>query len=263
MILDQIISHGLRVLEQYPEINTKIDSVIMGRSIYSLGADSVRELNYCRLHFARGYGFAHTWDDLSFYVNRLINRKLEDIVHEELPTYLKVALADGIYSLINNHEGKIKYKYLTGDIQEKAKKRAQTILKGIPKKSKVLLIATIPEIIEEAQRKELDLTVMNPMPGFMDLELDHSISRSELGTAIQGIQESDYTIATAMVFTNNTANLVFETAKKSQSKLIFFMETGSNFGQELLDYGVHRVVSEFYPFYDFYEKTKYCLFEKK
>ena len=69
-------------------------------------------------------------------------------------------------------------------------------------------------------------------------------------------------IATGMIFVSETADKIFEFARKYNKHLIVFMETGSNFGPQLLKYGADTVLSEFFPFYDFYGDTKYLVSKK-
>ncbi len=76
------------------------------------------------------------------------------------------------------------------------------------------------------------------------------------------LKDTEYAIVSGMTFVTDTVDGIFKVALQNNVKLIFFMETGSNFGKKLISYGAYKVLSEYFPFYDFYGSTKYEIFRK-
>lgn len=266
MILDKLIESGLKTLESLANVNYRVDNIILGKSIYTMKDCKTvfTDMNICLLLLEQGYGFTYFQEELNFKsAEKYVNKDLREMLKENLPLYLKVALADSIYSVINNLQSKYKYKYLRGDLRTKAKSRAVELVKDIPKGSKVVLLGAVTEIIDECSRREIDLSVLDLEPSKIGLVFsEKQIENSNLVFANK-IKEADYVLATGMVFVSSTADSLFENAKANKYKLILYMETGSNFGEELLEYGAHKVLSEFFPYYDFNGDTRYIVHEKK
>ena len=148
-------------------------------------------------------------------------------------------------------------------MRQKAKDRARVLLTQVPDKAKVLLIGAATEIIEEAKYKNCDLRVLDLDKQKIGLRLHSTNIESGEKTDLETeIKEVDYIVATGMIFVSETSDRIFELSKNNNKHLILFMETGSNFGPQLLKHGASIVLSEFFPYYDFFGETKYFVSQK-
>ncbi|MBI2022000.1 hypothetical protein HYS93_03960 [Candidatus Daviesbacteria bacterium] len=262
MILDDIIAKGLKKLNNKND-RLRIDNIILGKSLYSMkDCDSVfTDMNLCLVLLENGYGFSYFQEELDYTrFSKFIGKDISDVLKLNIKPYFKVALADAIYSHLNRF---LPTKELIGNIREKAIQRAVELLKDIPSNSKVVLIGAASEIIEQSIKEEVNLTVVDLAPNKLGLNIENvKIIGGSNEITLDIIKHSDYAIVSGMVFSTDTADSVIKIAKDNNVKLIFFMETGSNFGQELLNYGADKILSEYFPYYDFYGNTKYQIFSK-
>lgn len=266
MILDKIIKKGLLSLAKLNDVNYRVDNIILGKSIYTMKDNNkvFTDMNLCLLLLEQGYGFSYFQSEIDFkLVENYVNKDLRKLLKEEIPLYLKVALADSIYSVLNNLQPKYRYKYLRGDLRTKASLRAKELVKSIPENSKVVLLGAATEIIDECERKKIQLSVLDLEPSKIGLIFCKNIVENSNAVFEEKIKDADYVIATGMIFVSDTADLLFKFTKDNNYKLIFFMETGSNFGEALLDYGAYKVLSEFFPYYDFNGETRYLVHQKR
>lgn len=266
MILDKIIEDGLLTLSKLTNVNYRIDNIILGKSIYTM-KDCIKvftDMNICLLLLEQGYGFTYFQNEIDFKLaENLVNKDLREILKTEIPLYLKVSIADAIYSVINNLNHKSKYHYLKGSLRIKAALRAKELVKRIPKNSKVVLLGAVTEIIDECSKRNIQLSVLDLEPSKIGLIFGQKAVENSNEVFKEKITDADFVIATGMIFVSNTADLLFENTKVNKYKLILYMETGSNFGEELLKYGAYKVLSEFFPYYDFNGETRYLVHQKK
>ena len=265
MILDKVIGEGLSELSKLSGVSYRVDNIILGKSIYTMkDCDKVfKDMNMCLLLLEKGYGFSYFQSEIDFdLAEKYVNHDLREILNENVPLYLKVALADAIYSLLNNRIPKNKYRYLKGDLRAKACSRARELVMSIPKKAKVVLLGAVTEIIDECMKRDIQLSVLDLEPSKVGLNLNNKRVENSESLFSEKIKTADYVIATGMIFVSDTADILFEKCKSNSSKLILYMETGSNYGHSLLKFGAHKVLSEFFPFYDFHGETRYLLHEK-
>lgn len=246
------------------EQDLRIDNLILGKTLYTIkDSDTVfTDMNFCLVLFENAYGFSYFQDDINYSLGEFVNKNAIEVLDKELPTYLRVAILDALFCLMNKDLLKSPLSF-KGSLRQKAAQRAAELLKPIPEKAKVLLLGAATEIIEEAQRKECELRVLDLEKQKIGLEL-HSVNieNGEETDIEDEIRSTDYIIATGMIFVSETADKIFEFARKHNKHLILFMETGSNFGPQLLKHGADTVLSEFFPYYDFYGNTKYSVFSR-
>ena len=67
---------------------------------------------------------------------------------------------------------------------------------------------------------------------------------------LDAVAKSRVAIVTAMTIANGTFQEICETARRHNTELVVFAQTGANFGKELLQYGVTAVIAEPFPFYN-------------
>lgn len=241
----------------------RIDNIILGKTLYTMKkCDSVfTDMNFCLVLFENAYGFSYFQGEIDYSLSKFVNSNALETI-EEMPVYMKVAVTDAFYCLINEEEFKDKSIFI-GDIRQKAKSRAQMLLKHIPSESRVLLLGAATEIIEEAEAKKCRLKVLDLEKQKIGIELySTNISDGRKSDLQKEIEDTDYIVATGMIFVSETADQIFEFAKENKKNLALYMETGSNFGPQLLEYGADIVLSEFFPYYDFFGETKYLLSQK-
>lgn len=266
MIIDEIIKKGLLELSSKENANYRIDNIILGKSMYTMkNCDKVfSDMNFCLVILEQGYGFAYFQSEFNFEnFQHFVNRDLREVLKTPIPPYLKVAIADAIYSVLNNLNKSYRYKNLRGELRTKAGQRAKMLIEDIPVGSKVLLIGASSEIIEECNNKKMQLTVLDLEPTKIGLEFSKNTIEDSTKLFEEKIEKAEYIIATGMIFVFESADAILEYSKINNRKLILYMETGSNFGRELLDFGAFRVLSEIFPYYDFFGDTKYFMHKRK
>lgn len=125
-----------------------------------------------------------------------------------------------------------------------------------------MLLGAVTEIINECTKRKLDLSVLDLEPSKIGLIFNQRTVGDSRKLFKEKIKQADYVIVTGMIFVTETADSLFKAANHNGCKLILYMETDSNFGRELLKYGAYKILSEFFPYYDFFGDTKYAIFEK-
>lgn len=260
-ILSNLLAEAKRCLVNCEDNSIRIDNLIIGKTLYTI-KDSERvftDMNFCLVLFEDAYGFSYFQDDIDYSLSRFVNKSALQIIDEELPVYLRVAIIDALFCLINKDSNTDRLVF-TGNLRQKAKMRAETLLEQISDRSRILLLGAATEIIEEAKRKNCDLTVLDLNKQKIGLQLcSAEIENADQINLEKEVQETDYIVATGMIFVSETADEIFKLSINNNKKLILFMETGSNFGPQLLDHGASTVLSEFFPYYDFYGETKYLV----
>ncbi|MDD5659150.1 MAG: DUF364 domain-containing protein [Actinomycetota bacterium] len=265
MIIDRFYKEGLADLKNTTNINLRIDNIIIGQSIYTMKGinRNFDDMNFCLLLLEDAYGFSYFQEkpDLKL-VQQCVNKNISEIMSfPKIPTYFKVALVDAMCCLANKNNA-VTYRYFIGNLRSKANQRANELIKDIPPKSKVLLIGAVTEIIEAAHNRDLCLSVTDLEYKKVNLKIDGTIIGDGINKTLEKLKHSDYAIVTGMTFSNNTADDIIKVCRENKTKLIFFMETGANFGNKLINYGAEKVLSEYFPFYDFCGNTKFVVFKK-
>lgn len=262
-ILTDLIEEAKRHLVNR-ERDLRIDNIIIGKTLYTMKdcGEVFTDMNFCLILLENSYGFSYFQEDIDYSLYKLVDKDALSIVDEKIPSYMRVAIADALYCLINNKKF-VKMPVFSGDIRKKARERAKILLASIPNGAKILLLGAATEIIEEAKVRDCDLRVFDLEEQKIGLELHSAcIEKCGRGDLKKRIAETDYIVATGMIFVSGTADEIFRLATENRKKLVLYMETGSNFGQQLIGYGADMVLSEFFPFYDFFGSTKYMLFRK-
>jgi len=219
-------------------------------------------MNFCLVLFEDAYGFSYFQDDIDYSLSNHVNKNALGILDGGIPSYLRVALLDALFCLINKQQNSMQ-EVLKGNLRQKARERARILLSSVPDGAKVLLLGVATEIIEEAKHKKCDLKVLDLEKQKIGLQLlSTDVENGNEADLEKEIQDCDYIVATGMIFVSETADRIFGLSKVNRKHLSLFMETGSNFGPQLLQYGADTVLSEFFPYYDFYGDTRYLVSRK-
>lgn len=262
-IINELTKKAIKYFNKL-DTNLRIDNIIIGKTSYTIkGSDTVfTDMNFCLVLFEDSYGFSYFQEEIDYSLSKFVNSNALDTIKLEIPNYLHIAILDAMYCLINRSitNNPLTFK---GNLREKATFRATEILRNVPANSKIVLLGAVTEIIEEAYKKNCDISVFDLEKQKIGLKIYskkiYSGQQSEIESAICN---ADFIVATGMIFVSGTADAIFEFANKHNKNLILYMETGSNFGPQLLEYGAKQVISEFFPFYDFHGDTKYLLSSK-
>lgn len=262
-ILDNLIEEA-RQQSSTCKDGLRIDNIIIGKTLYTMkDCDKVfTDMNFCLVLFENAYGFSYFQGEIDYSLSKFVNKNALSVLEEEMPIYFRVAIIDALYCLINRKILTNKLVFV-GDIRQKARERARALLANITNGAKVLLLGAATEIIEEAKAKGCILKVLDLEKQKVGLKFHSAFIENSVKTDLADtIKKTDYIVATGMIFVTETADKVFELTNLYKKSLTLFMETGSNFGPQLLKYGADIVLSEFFPYYDFFGETKYLLFQK-
>ncbi|MFA5249656.1 MAG: hypothetical protein WC397_03945 [Candidatus Paceibacterota bacterium] len=262
-ILNNLIADARRdLLGREKEL--RIDNIIIGETLYTMkDCNTVfTDMKFCLVLFENAYGFSYFQEKIDYSPSNFVNKNALDVIGDA-PVHMQVAITDALYCLINEKDFKNKLLF-TGNIRQKGRKRANALLAHIPNGSKILLLGAAAEIIEEAKIKNchikvLDLEEQKIGLGFYSTD----INDGKISDIQKEIKETDYVVATGMIFVSQTADKIFELSRENGKNLTLYMETGSNFGPQLVGYGADTVLSEFFPYYDFFGDTKYLIFRKE
>ena len=243
--IDYLIKKAKNDLQNYKE-STRIDNLIVAKTLYTMkDSDKVfTDMNFCLLLLENAYGFSYFQGEVDYSLSRFVNKDSLEVLEQETPIYFRVAILDG-------------------SLREKAKQRATELLKHVPDKSKVLLLGAATEIIEEATKKKCDIKILDLEKQKIGLNLSSiEIEDGHQSDLESEIQNTEYVIATGMIFVSEYIDRILDLTRKHGKHLSLFMETGSNFGPQLISRGVDKVLSESFPFYDFHGDTKYYIYQK-
>jgi hypothetical protein len=269
-ILQELIDDALLFLTD-GESNLRIDNIILGKSLYTMkDCDQIfTDMNFCLVLLESAYGFSYFQEPIDYGLSEYVNMRIPDVLEKQIPGYLKVALADSLYCLANSETYRlkdiiVKESLFIGGLRDKAQSRAVELINLVPMNSKVLLLGAVTEIIQTATQKQIDLTVLDLHPQKIGLKFGNTCIGSSHGQDIlcEKVRSVDCVIATGMIFASNTADEIFQLINENGTRLIMFMETGANFGPQLLDFGADAVLSEYFPYYDFFGDTRYSIFKR-
>jgi uncharacterized protein (DUF4213/DUF364 family) len=144
-----------------------------------------------------------------------------------------------------------------GNANEKALSRAtivcdevRRIAKELGGRSlKVVNVGVVGDFISQLTReKTFDVRATDFYDTIVDREF-HGVTVKAGTYTNRFVRESDIALVTGMTLATDTMDAILAAAKESNTKVILFAETGSNFSEVYLDAGVTTVVAESFPFY--------------
>jgi hypothetical protein len=261
-ILQKLTDQAMVICADKKE-SLRIDNIIIGKTFYTMkGCDTVfADMNFCLVLLEDAYGFSYFQEEIDYKIRKYVNKEIPDVIIENIPMYLRVALTDALYCHINKRRLNSTSNLLRGNLRQKAATRAKILMSSVAPGSNVLLLGAVTEIIEESKQKDIHLEVFDLEPQKVGLEFGGTrVKLCSSQDLLEKIKKADYVIATAMIFVTDTADEIFALVSEYDTKLIMYMESGSNFGQQLLDFGADIVLSEYFPYYDFSGDTRYDIF---
>lgn len=168
---------------------------------------------------------------------------------------VETAILDALYANFNRQKS---YSlYLEGTAKEKARPRAEIVVNEATRffdnkiGKKALNVGVVGEFIPLLESHGLDVSLTDMDPQLLGHDINGiPVENGELKT-LSRVEESDVAIVTGMTISTHTLDDILQIAKKYDTKLVVFAETGAYFGEELCRMGVDTVVSEPFPFYIF------------
>ncbi len=189
-------------------------------------------------------------------VLRLVNKNALEVLQgsADIDLPLRVSLLDAVYGAINQRNGIIPQRVasLNGNYSEKAAFRSRLVTERLEKNSNVLLVGLVPQFVRDMQARNIQVSVSDMSPELEGTEI-YGIPVISSGNAftLDKLKTCDAAIVTGASIATDTIDSIFEVASVSNTKLHFYLETGSNFAPELIRRGAVSVVAEKFPFYDF------------
>ncbi|HUY85098.1 MAG TPA: DUF364 domain-containing protein, partial [Candidatus Dormibacteraeota bacterium] len=188
-------------------------------------------------------------------VRELVNiNALEALdTHGNLDLPLRVSVLDAVYGAVNKRLDRTPKRIvsLDGSYEEKADFRSRLITGQLEKGSRVLLVGLVTQFVRDMLARDMRVSVSDMSPELEGIEV-YGVPVINSGNAwtLDRLEVCDAAVVTGASIATNTIDSIFETAAASNTKLHFYLETGSNFAPELIRRGAESVVAEKFPFYD-------------
>lgn len=185
----------------------------------------------------------------------LIGRRIERAF---LNRVWRLAAYDALYAnLIRKPDDEV---ILEGSPVELAQQRASIVCNEVlrlanninpkSKQLKVVNVGVVGDFLERLSEKtELFVQATDFYDAIMDNEYHGVKVLNGRRFTLPLVQGADIALVTGMTLSNGTMEEIFEAARKGNTALVFFAETGSNFAEEYLKLGADTVISEPFPFY--------------
>ncbi|MBC7582059.1 hypothetical protein H7097_04320 [Aeromicrobium sp.] len=249
-----------------------IDDVQSGQTYYRKSdmQDPLSDLSYYIVKTdggALGFSYYNGTPIQGKQILDVVNRSTLEILKypSELHFPLAVSLLDATYGIYNRLHGRAPQHKFTheGTYNEKADFRSKLVTEQVKSGNKVLLVGLVTQFVRDMIAKDIEVKVSDLSPELEGTEV-YGVPITNKGNAwtLDALAECDDAIVTGACLATDTVDSIFETAEASSTKLHFYIETGNNFGPQLIDRGAASVVAEKYPFYDFPGPTRYEVFTK-
>jgi len=249
---------------QGKDIYPRLDNVLLGKTMYTMKESNTvfTDMNFCLILLENAYGFSYFQEEIDYSLSKYVNCSIYELLEDSIPQYLRVALVDGLYCQINADKFAVANVF-KGDLRQKATQRARLLFTDIPHGAKLVIFGVATEIIEEAMRTSCQYLTLDLEPQKIGLMLMGSEVMDARNYDLEEvIAWADYILATGMLFVSHSADEIINLANMHGTKIVLYMESGSNFGPQLTGMGVDAVLSERFPFYDFFGDTQYLYTRK-
>lgn len=249
-----------------------IDNILSGHTYYrkSFLPDPLSDLSfYLSVLDSGAAGFAyHNGQPLKGKdVLSLIDRNALEVLssNPELELPLRVSILDAAYGVHNQIKGRMPDKILShsGSYVEKADFRSQLVTGRLRESSRVMLVGLVTQFVRDMVGRGIQVCVSDLSPELEGMEV-YGVPVVNSGNAwtLGSLALCDAAIVTGASIATNTIDSIFETAAASNTDLHFYLETGNNFGPELIRRGAASVIAEKFPFYDLPGQTKFEVYER-
>ncbi|MFC1678714.1 Rossmann-like domain-containing protein [Elusimicrobiota bacterium] len=173
---------------------------------------------------------------------------------------IRIAALDAAYASMGLQGRPAKSYLLSGPNSVKARKRAKIVCaeamsilrKRRPKqgnKMRVLNVGVVGSFLSSlGRRSELTVAASDYYQGIVDRRI-HGVHVESGGKTLRLLPKMDLAIVTGMTLANNTLDGILRIARKHDTAIVLFAQTGSHFASEYCRMGIDVVVSEPFPFY--------------
>jgi len=180
----------------------------------------------------------------------------------------EVATIDAMFSAFEKHPDETKT--MTGSSGEKAVWRSRIVVDevlrlielGGGESRRIVNVGVIGNIVRNLKDRGLDVVGTDGDPKLVGCEIDgvpiHGMERT-----LEFVEEYDIAVMTGMVISTQTMEDIFNAARRGGTRLIMFCETGANFCEEYIRFGVDSAIAEPFPFYIFGGTTRIDIYRKR
>jgi len=213
------------------------------------------------LAMTRGQGCCYcTGDDERG--RKLVGSDARELLKEQ--TCISIAALDSLYAslprspaAVHEFEGNPvdKTPVRTGIILDEARRLlAQAGVTG--RCRKVVNVGMVGNVIRALKNEGCEVMASDMEPEMVGTTVHDTLVQDGTKT-FDLVRDADLAIVTGMTIATDSLGLIIEEARKHNTRLLVFAETGANFGQEYCrTLGVDTVVSEPFPFYIFQGKSR-------
>ncbi|MEO5627416.1 MAG: DUF364 domain-containing protein [Candidatus Saccharimonadales bacterium] len=248
-----------------PAEGLEVDNILSGSSYYRKTnfQTPLADLSYYLCILGSGAsGFAY-FNGKPAPHNQLISvvdKPAIDLMRRDLDWPLRVALIDAVCEEYNKYH-KIEPSDKSGKrgtYQEKANYRSKITTDHVRTGKKVVVVGLVTEFVRELLEKKCEVSISDLSPELRGKKI-HGLSVNTQGNkrTLELIADADYAIVSGATLSSNTVDSILETAKKYNTHLCFYLETGGNLAPFLLKAGAKLVIAEKFPFYDLPGETIY------
>ncbi len=198
----------------------------------------------------------------------LVGKDAREVISEK--DCYSIAILDSLYASIPRKPKRV-YE-LVGNSIDKAIKRSAILLDEVEREiSKVKPKGDTASIVNVGALGTLIKSLM--MKGYIVYATD--LDQSIIGRKIHGVEirhgsetyallkDADVAVITGMTLTTDTLGDIISFAKRYNTRIVMFAETGANFGEEYCrSLGIDVVVSEPFPFYIFQGLTRIEIYRR-
>ncbi len=169
----------------------------------------------------------------------------------------RIAILDAAFAALKDDAAR--EFYLEGTASEKAAQRADIVVKevlaqieGRSDRPSLVNVGVIGTILEKLRRYDVDLYATDLEPALVGQRLSGVRVQDGERYTLEHVARCDVALVTGMTLANNSLEEILRVARRNQTKVVLFNETGAWFAQELCDnFGVDAVIAEPFPFYIF------------
>jgi hypothetical protein len=200
----------------------------------------------------------------------LIGQDAREIVRTK--DCFSIAILDSIYASIERDTQAV-HKF-EGNSVEKAGRRASIIVDEVnllakkkgkrPNEMRVLNAGVVGNIVLALKNEGYDVLATDLDENLVGSEM-HGVTVEHGAKTYSFVEDVDVAIITGMTLTTDSLTDIVDTAKRHDTRVLMFAETGANMGEEYTSdsVGVDTCVSEPFPFYIFQGLTTIEVFRAK
>lgn len=258
---DELLSNALAIPGLKIADSLRIDNILSGQTYYRKLAlpNPLSDLSFYLTILdggQLGFSYYNGQPKQGKSILKLVNKNALEVLesNEDMDLPLRVSLLDAVYGAINQRSGIIphKIKVINDSYSKKADFRSSLVTEQLEKNTNVLLVGLVPQFVRDMKARDIQVSVSDMSPELEGTTV-YGIPIINSGNAftLDKLKTCDAAIVTGASIATDTIDSIFEIASASNTKLHFYLETGSNFAPELIRRGAVSVVAEKFPFYDF------------